>query len=431
MSFNYITKEDKTKDLFYKIPKQFMLEEKYKKMKDSAKILYSILYERTNLSIENNWFDDKDRAYIICTFDEIQTFFGCSRDKVNNALKDLEKFDLIKKDKIKGHNGDLVNVLYVAHVETTNDTLKTLIEKHQSNYYELSNKNKEYKRKYNKKQSELKKAKRESKLVESENQTTIANTTIPRVKTLKTSNFNGSPKIRLRVVRKSDYRKTDFRKTDFSMYVCSDETQKETILNLYKNKIGDVSLIAKKELEELEGKLELDLCELIFINAKNNKRINNLEKYIISKLKRLSEKNIKTISEYEADVKSYSEKTYNKKGSSDNNSNKDSNATVPKVKTRFHNISQRYAKYDPDELELLLKESQQDKFENKDNTQEVDMNEIRERAIDILQERINADNSGLFKRTVRLELNNFENEINEICNELLNQSFKYHRLAKC
>ena len=223
MSFNYITKEDKTKDLFYKIPKQFMLEEKYKKMKDSAKILYSILYERTNLSIENNWFDDKDRAFIICTFDEIQTFFGCSRDKVNNALKDLEKFSLIKKDKIKGRNGDLVNVLYIAHVETTNDTLKALMEKHQSNYNELSNKKKEYKREYNKKQSILKKAKRESKLVESENQTTIANTTIPRVKNLKLSNSNGSLKIRLRVVRKSDYRNTDFSNTDTSMYVCNDK----------------------------------------------------------------------------------------------------------------------------------------------------------------------------------------------------------------
>ena len=143
MSFKYITKEDKTKDLFYKIPKQFLLEKKYKKMKDSAKILYSILYERTNLSIKNNWFDDEDRAYIICTFDEIQTFFGCSRDKVNNALKDLEKFNLIKKDKIKGYDGDMVNVLYIAHVETTNDTLEVLMEKHKSDYYKLNTKNKE------------------------------------------------------------------------------------------------------------------------------------------------------------------------------------------------------------------------------------------------------------------------------------------------
>lgn len=357
MSFKYITKEDKTKDLFYKIPKQFMLEEKYKKMKDSAKILYSILYERTNLSIENDWFDDEDRAYIICTFDEIQTFFGCSRDKVNNALKDLEKFDLIKKDKLKGNNGDLVNVLYVAHVETTNDTLKALMEKHKNDYRQLNNKNKEYKREYNKKQSLLKKAKRESKLVESENQTTIANTTIPRVKTIKASDFNGSLKIRLRGVRKSDYRNTDFSKTDISMYVCSDKSQNKTILDLYKNKIGEVSLIAEKELKLLEGKLDLDLCDLIFIKAKNNKRVNDLEKYIVSKLKRLSEKNIKTISEYEADVKSYSEKTYNKKVYRTSNNN-----SVPKVKTRFHNINESFRNYTPEELTKMIKEGQNEKF---------------------------------------------------------------------
>ena len=359
MRFKYITKSDKTKDLFYKIPKQFLLEKKYKKMKDSAKILYSILYERTNLSIENNWFDDKDRAYIICTFDEIQTFFGCSRDKVNNALKDLEKFNLIKKDKIKGSDDDMVNVLYIAHVETTADTLDVLMKKHKSDYRELNNKNKEYKRQYNKKQSELKKAKRESKLMESENQTTIANTTIPRVRRLKVSNSNGSPKIRLRVVRKSDYINTDFNKTDTSMYVCSDESQIKTILDLYKNKFEEVSSIAENELKLLEGKLNLDLCELIFIKAKNNKRINDLEKYVISKLKRISEKNIKTISEYEADVKSYSEKTYGNKTYRQSNNN--SNTGAPAFKTRFHNINESFREYSPEELSEQIKESQKAK----------------------------------------------------------------------
>ena len=35
----------------------------------------------------------------------------------------------------------------------------------------------------------------------------------------------------------------------------------------------------------------------------------------------------------------------------------------PKFKTRFHNINERYNKYEPDELERLLRESQKDKFE--------------------------------------------------------------------
>ena len=146
MSFNYITKQDKTKELFYKIPKQFMLEAKYKKMKDSAKILYSILYERTDLSVKNNWFDDEDRAYIICTLDEMQIYFNASRDKVNNALKDLEKFDLIKKSKLTTNEGISVNAIYVAHVDTTEDTLKTLMDKHKEEHYKLRDKNREYKK---------------------------------------------------------------------------------------------------------------------------------------------------------------------------------------------------------------------------------------------------------------------------------------------
>lgn len=266
MSFKYITKEDKTKDLFYRIPKQLMLEEKYKKMKDSAKILYSILYERTSLSIENNWFDDKDRAYIICTFDEIQTFFGCSRDKVNNALKDLEKFNLIKKEKITGNNGDSVNVLYVAHVETTCDTLKVLMEKHQADYRNLNNKNKEYKREYNKKQSELKRLKRENK-VESENQTTIANTAIPRVKTMKYSNSNGSPKIRLRVVRKSDYRKTDFSKTDLVVVVNKNQYKKipnRPLTDFEKIQVNQ-NLNTNEKILEIQKIKNIDLKEIALL----------------------------------------------------------------------------------------------------------------------------------------------------------------------
>lgn len=47
------------------------------------------------------------------------------------------------------------------------------------------------------------------------------------------------------------------------------------------------------------------------------------------------------------------------------------------------------------------------------------MNTIRERATDLLQERINLDDTILFKENVRLNLKRFETEINEICNELL------------
>ena len=288
MSFNYITKQDKTKELFYKIPKQLMLETKYKKMKDSSKILYSILYERTDLSVKNNWFDDKERAYIICTFDEMQIYFGASRDKVNNALKDLEKFDLIKKSKIVTEDGLSVNAIYVAHVETTEDTLHALMNKHKEDYHRLREKKREYKREYDKKQGELKKAKRESKLTESENQTTIANTTIPRVKLMKASNFNRSPKIRLHVVRKSDYRNTNKRKTEnISMYVCTEEQQKQSLLNLYRKHLVP-SKYAEKVLTAIEekDKMTYELLEVIILKAINDNKAGK-EKWIIGTINKL------------------------------------------------------------------------------------------------------------------------------------------------
>ena len=128
-------------------------------------------------------------------------------------------------------------------------------------------------------------------------------------------------------------------------------------------------------------------------------------------------KAIDIFKEQQGEYFSLLEKIYNDDKNFVSKSNNSS--SVPKVKTRFHNISQRYANYEPDELEKLLKESQQDKFTN--NETNIDMNAIRERAIDLLQEKINADDTRLFKPVVRLDLNHFENEINQICNELLNK----------
>lgn len=68
-NFKFITKQDATKELFFKMPKALMYEIKYKKLSANAKLLYSMLLDRTSLSIENNWFDEHDRAYIICEVD--------------------------------------------------------------------------------------------------------------------------------------------------------------------------------------------------------------------------------------------------------------------------------------------------------------------------------------------------------------------------
>lgn len=412
MSFKPIKKSDKTKELFYKIPKQLMLEAKYKKMKDSAKILYSILYERTDLSVQNDWFDSNEDAYIICTYDEIQTYFGASRSKVTSALKDLEDFDLIRKSKIVTKEGQSANVIYVGHVETTEDTLKVLMDKHKEDYHTLREKKRKYKREYDRKQSALKKAKRESKLSESENQTTIANTTIPRVNSLKVSNINRSPKIRLRVVRKSDYRNTNKNNTDIiSMYVCNEDQQNKSLLSLYEKHLVP-STYVKTVLNSVEEKQQIsyDLLEVVILKALNNKRIKDTEKWIIKTINQQIKKGIKTVEEYEASIKEFNKKYTNKI--------KSTTSKELKPLTRFHNITDRTKDYTPEELEKLLKENQERKLEreqneNISNDTDNEILSLREQAINILREKYPA----LFDETKTWWID----EINKLVDELKNK----------
>lgn len=417
MSFKYRTKDDDMRELHFKLPKALMYEKKYKKLSANAKLLYAMLNDRTSLSMKNNWYDKFDRAFIICSIEEIEVFLNCARGSANKYLKELVNFNLVKKAKasemeigqvknntmnVKNLKDSNSNILYIGYVDTSNETLEKHLDSHFENLKQL-------------KQKRKKERKEREKKALFKNCTILENTNIENKKCPEPSNCNDSTKNELTIVQNLHGSNTEVSKTDISMYVCSDESQNKTILDFYKNKIGEVSSIAEKELKLLEGKLDLDLCDLIFIKAKNNKRINDLEKYIVSKLKRLSEKNIKTISEYEADVKSYSEKTYNKKVYRTSNNN-----STGTPKTRFHNINETFRDYQPEELEEKLKDAQQDKFTNTGSKQDIDMNAIRERAIDILQERIDADDTIFFKPTVRFKLDDFENEINQICNELIN-----------
>lgn len=114
----------------------------------------------------------------------------------------------------------------------------------------------------------------------------------------------------------------------------------------------------KNYIETIKEKLSLDLFEQIVVDAKNK---NKTFGYVIGTINKSLENNINTLEAFLENRKNY--KTSNKKVSSSNNN---SNNGAPKVKTRFHNINERFNEYAPDELENLLRESQKDKFGSND-----------------------------------------------------------------
>ena len=59
----------------------------------TAKVVYLVLYDRSRLSMKNEWFDDENRAYIIYTIDSIMEDLGCAKEK---AVKVLAELDSVK-----------------------------------------------------------------------------------------------------------------------------------------------------------------------------------------------------------------------------------------------------------------------------------------------------------------------------------------------
>lgn len=83
---------------FYRVPKVLFTNERFREVSAEAKILYSILLERMDLSAKNGWIDDQGRVYIICTLEEIMEKLHCANQKATRLMTELEdKCGLIER----------------------------------------------------------------------------------------------------------------------------------------------------------------------------------------------------------------------------------------------------------------------------------------------------------------------------------------------
>lgn len=112
----------------------------------------------------------------------------------------------------------------------------------------------------------------------------------------------------------------------------------------------------KELMDKWIDKYNMDI-EIILEACSNSISASNPSiSYINTIIEKYKKENVKTLD----DIKKLNDEYKLKKQQSKNISNK--NTSVPKVKTRFHNISERYNNYSDDELEKLLQESQKGKF---------------------------------------------------------------------
>lgn len=127
MHKRYFTTMDHDKLIYFKMPKVLVYAERYKKMSNDAKVLYTICLDLIHLSMENHGvkgqvWKDENGYFIRLSIDKICELLNCGRDKAIKLKKELEKFGLLEQKRV-GLNKS--NLLYVLQLEyTENDIYK-------------------------------------------------------------------------------------------------------------------------------------------------------------------------------------------------------------------------------------------------------------------------------------------------------------------
>ena len=90
MQFDYFYGNEAEQFTFYRIPKLLITSPHFKKISDSAKLLYGLMLDRMSLSIRNGWLDDDNRAYIFFTTNDVMEQMCCGTEKATKMLTELD-----------------------------------------------------------------------------------------------------------------------------------------------------------------------------------------------------------------------------------------------------------------------------------------------------------------------------------------------------
>ena len=77
---------------FFKFPKPFIYDEKYKTLSNNAKMLYMLLFDRLELSLKNGWHDKEGNVFHYYTNEQLMIDLNCNSNKtiikIKKELKD-------------------------------------------------------------------------------------------------------------------------------------------------------------------------------------------------------------------------------------------------------------------------------------------------------------------------------------------------------
>lgn len=109
-------KEDITQERFYRVPKAFIEDDYFKiEMDSNMKLMYSLLRDRYELSIKNNWIDDNGNVYCFYSRDNLANDINVSVNTIRKCINKLTELNLMKEVR-KGQGK--ANFMYISKVKS-------------------------------------------------------------------------------------------------------------------------------------------------------------------------------------------------------------------------------------------------------------------------------------------------------------------------
>lgn len=101
---------------FIRLPKILFTDERYKKLTVDSKVIYSAMLDRMSLSVQEGWYDDRNRVYIYFTLDTVCAYLNCSKGKGCKVLSELESEGMISRKKQGLSRPDMIYVLRIEYM---------------------------------------------------------------------------------------------------------------------------------------------------------------------------------------------------------------------------------------------------------------------------------------------------------------------------
>jgi len=124
------TKNDQEILRFYQTPKCLVENKLYKDLSLGAKMMYSVLRDRQDLSIENDWLDSNDFIYFYYDCEKLADLLNISTSTVNRYKKELIKHKLLLQKRQGQGKPNRMYILKPVDVENAlisqNDTSKVV-----------------------------------------------------------------------------------------------------------------------------------------------------------------------------------------------------------------------------------------------------------------------------------------------------------------